>query len=128
MRSIEATAAVNRARRVQLTELAVCGRCQPSCRTYRPYTGHKCPFSPKVLTKMGVVGIAGIPKAWPPRFDFGEEGRPSHNFSYFLHIFLPSVFMGDCSKFCVKNMKSTVRETSRGKRLHVAIDVESESS
>ena len=41
---------------------------------------------------MGVVDIARIPKAWPPRFDFGEEGRPSHDFSYFFHTFLPRVF------------------------------------
>ena len=28
-----------------------------------------------------------IPKGFCPLFDFGEEGRPSHDFSYFFHIF-----------------------------------------
>ena len=49
----------------------------------------KCP--PK-SSKSGVVDIARIPKAWPPRFDFGEEGRPSHDFSYFSIPSLPWVF------------------------------------
>ena len=52
---------------------------------------------------MGVVGIARIAKAWPPRFDFGEEGRPSHEFLYFPYLFYHGCFVGDCSKFCVKN-------------------------
>ena len=59
-------------------------------------TGHswahmtwKCPQSPQ---KNGGGGYARIPKAWPSRFDFGEEGRPSHDFSYFSMPFLPWVF------------------------------------
>ena len=88
VRSIEATAAVDRARRAQLIELAVCGRCPAKSSFLPAVTGHtwreNAPQSPP---KMGVVDIARIPKAWPPRFDFGEEGRPSHDFSYFFHTF-----------------------------------------
>ena len=65
----------------------------------------KCPQSPQ---EMGVVGIARIPKAWPPRFDFGEEGRPSHDFSYFSIPFLPWVFRRRLFKVLRKKMKSTV--------------------
>ena len=91
--SAEATAAVDRARRAQLIELAVCGRCPAKLSFLPAVTGHtwreNAPQSPK---KMGVVDIARIPKAWPPRFDFGEEGIPSHDFSYFSIPFLPWVF------------------------------------
>ena len=58
--------------------------------------------APQSPQKMGVVGIARIPKAWSPRFDFGEEGRSSHDFSYFPYLFYHGFFAGDCSKFCVK--------------------------
>ena len=95
VRSIEATVAVDRARRAQLIELAVCRRC-PAKLPFLPAVtaaGHtwreNAPQSPK---KIGVVDIARIPKAWPPQFDFGEEGRPSHDFSYFSIPFLPWVF------------------------------------
>ena len=91
--SIEATAAVDRARRAQLIELAVCGRCPAKLSFLPAVTGHtwreNAPQSPQ---KMGVVDIARIPKAWPPRFDFGEEGRPSHDFSYFFHTFFTMGF------------------------------------
>ena len=53
------------------------------------YMTWKCP--PK-CSKGGVVDTGRIPKALPPCFDFGEEGRPSHDFSYFFHTFLPWVF------------------------------------
>ena len=96
MRSIEATAAVDRARRPQLIELAVCGRGPAKLSfPYWPSLGtHDVKMPPKVLKKWGGDN-ARIPKAWPPRFDFGEEGslgRPSHDFSYFSIPFLPWVF------------------------------------
>ena len=110
VRSIEVVAAVDRARRVQLIELAVCGRCPAKLSFLPAVTGHKWrenappPQSPQ---KMGVVDIARIPKAWPSRFDFGEEG-----ITWFSDFFIPfyhEFFEGDCSKFCVIKMKSTVR-------------------
>ena len=61
----------------------------PTGRNWAHMKYKKAPQSPP---KTGVVDIARIPKAWPPRFDFGEEGRPSHDFSYFSIPFLPRVF------------------------------------
>ena len=49
----------------------------------------KHPQSPQ---KMGEGDYGRIPKAFCPLFDFGEEGRPSHDFSYFSISFLPQVF------------------------------------
>ena len=44
----------------------------------------KHPQSPQ---KMGEGDYGRIPKGFCPLFDFGEEDRPSHDFSYFFHIF-----------------------------------------
>ena len=44
----------------------------------------KHPQSPQ---KMGEGDYGRTPKGFCPLFDFGEAGRPSHNFSYFFHIF-----------------------------------------
>ena len=68
----------------------------------------KHPQSPQ---KMGDGDYGRIPKGFCPLFDFGEEGRPSHDFSYFFHIFFTIGFLvSNCSKFCVKQMGSTVHE------------------
>ena len=61
-------------------------------RLHRPQLGTHDVKMPPPPPKMGVVDIARITKAWPPRFDFGEDGRPSHDFSYFSIPFLPWVF------------------------------------
>ena len=107
--SIEATVAVDRARRVQLIELAVFGRCPAKLSFLPTVTEHTWrENAPQSLQKMG-VGIARISKAWPPRFDFGEEGRPSHDFSDFFQPFLPWVIRRRLFKVLhKKKMKSTV--------------------
>ena len=66
----------------------------------------KPPPPPKVL---GEGGYGRIPKGFCPLFDFGEEGRPSHDFSYFPYLFYHRFLVSNCSKFCVKRMGSTVR-------------------
>ena len=46
-----------------------------------------------------------------PLFDFGEEGRPFNDFSYFFpYLFYHRFLVSNCSKFCVKwiRMGSTV--------------------
>ena len=59
---------------------------------------------------MGEGDYGRIPKGFCPLFDFGEEGKPSHDFSYFFHIFFYHMFLvSNCSLFfCVKQMGSTV--------------------
>ena len=88
------------------------GRCPTSTQlsTQPLVTGHiwrrNTPQSPQ---KMGEGDYGRIPKGFCPLFDFGEEGRPSHDFSYFFHIFFYHRFLvSNCSKFCVKQMGSTV--------------------
>ena len=51
---------------------------------------------------MGVVDTGRILKGLSPRFGFGEEGRPSHDFSHFSIPFYHGIFIGGCSKFCIK--------------------------
>ena len=45
-------------------------------------------------------------------FWFWEEGRPSHEFSYFPYLFYHRFLVSNCSKFCVKQMRSSVSSTS----------------
>ena len=42
---------------------------------------------PPKSSKNGEGDYGRIPKGFCPLFDFGEEGRPSHDFSYFFHTF-----------------------------------------
>ena len=66
------------------------GRCPTRTQlSTRPLvTGHiwrrNTPQSPQ---KMGEGDYGRIPKDFCPPFDFGEEGKPSNDFSYFFHIF-----------------------------------------
>ena len=66
------------------------GRCPARTQlSTRPLvTGHiwrrNTPQSPQ---KMGEGDYGRIPKVFCPLSYFGEEGRPSHDFSYFFHIF-----------------------------------------
>ena len=91
------------------------GRCPTRTQlSTRPLvTGHiwrrNTPQSPP---KMGEGDYGRIPKGFCPLFDFGEEGRPTETIPWFF-IFFPYLFyhrflVSNCSKFCVKQMGSTV--------------------
>ena len=64
----------------------------------------KHPESPQ---KMGEDDFGRFPKVFSPLFDFGEEGRPSHDFScFFPYLFYHRFLVSNCSEFCVNSNDS----------------------
>ena len=72
----------------------------------------KHPQSPQ---KMGKVIMVGFRRFFSPLFDFGEESRPSQDFSYFSISFLPSFLGQQLFKVLRKKMRFTVIAQRSGK-------------
>ena len=93
VRSIEATAAVDRARRVQLIELAVCGRCPAKLLFLPAVTGHTwCENTTQKSSKNGGGGYYQDSEGLATSFWFGGGGQTITWFFIFFHTFLPWVF------------------------------------
>ena len=125
VRSIEATAAVDRARRAQLIELAVCGRCPAKLSFLPAVTGHTWrENAPKVL-KNGGGGYCQDPEGLVTSFWFWGGGQTiTWFFIFFPYLFYQGFFLGDCSKFCVKKKWNPLPYgVDRGKllRAHAAL-------
>ena len=109
VRSIEATAAVDRARRVQLIALVVCGRCPAKLSFLPAVTGHTWhEHAPKVLKKMRVVDMPGSLRLGHLVLILGRRGDHHMIFHIFSMPFLPWVFHRRLFKVLHKKMKSTV--------------------
>ena len=93
VRSIEATAAVDRARQVQLIELAVCGRCPAKLSFLPAVTGHTWrENAPKVLKKWGWWVLPGSRRLGHLVLILGRRADHHMIFHIFSIPFLPWVF------------------------------------